>query len=185
MRIAGVDEVGRGPLAGPVVACAVILDRPIPGITDSKKLSAARRRQLAERIRREACWSLGAASVREIDRCNILAASMLAMRRAVLRLPVPPDLVLVDGDRPPELPYPVRCLVGGDAREPAIGAASILAKVVRDAMMARLGMRYPAFGFERHAGYPTRQHRQALERFGPSPHHRRSFAPVRRFLDGR
>ncbi len=181
-RIAGVDEVGRGPLAGPVVACAVVL-REIPeGLADSKRLTAARRRVLAETVRRCGWVALGAASVAEIDRLDILRASLLAMRRAVLRLPLRPDRVLVDGRHPPDLEPPVECIVGGDARIPEIAAASIVAKVVRDRLMARLAARHPAYGFERHAGYPTAAHRQALRRFGPCPHHRRSFGPVRAVL---
>ncbi len=180
--IAGVDEVGRGPLAGPVVACAVVL-REIPGgLADSKTLTAPRREALAARIVRAGWVALGAASVREIDRLDILRASLLAMRRAVLRLPLRPARVLVDGRHAPELDLPVECIVRGDARVPAIAAASIVAKVLRDRLMAKLAARHPGYGFERHAGYPTAMHREALRRFGPCPHHRRSFGPVRAVL---
>ena len=183
-RIAGVDEVGRGPLAGPVLACAVIL-REIPeGLADSKVLGAARREALAETVLGCAWVGLGAASVAEIDRIDILRASLLAMRRAVQHLPVRPERVLVDGRHAPDLDLPVECVIGGDAKVPAISAASILAKVVRDRLMARLGARYPGYGFERHAGYPTAAHREALRRLGPCPHHRRSFAPVRAVVEG-
>jgi len=182
----GLDEVGRGPLAGPVLAAAVHLPAPIAGIGDSKTLTADRREALAQLIRRHAIWAIGAASVREIDRLNILAASHLAMRRAMRRLvrqlPGPPGLILVDGNRDPELGWPCRCIVGGDALEPEIGAASILAKVVRDALLRRLALRHPGYGFEQHAGYPTAAHRAALEALGACPHHRTSFAPVTRVL---
>ena len=184
-RIAGVDEVGRGPLAGPVLACAVML-REIPeGLADSKRLAAARREALVPLIRQSGWVALGAASVREIDRTDILRASLLAMRRAVLRLPLRPARVLVDGRHAPDLDLPVECVVGGDATVPEIAAASIVAKVVRDRLMARLGTRHPAYGFARHAGYPTAAHREALRRFGPCPHHRLSFAPVRAVLEER
>lgn len=178
--VAGIDEVGRGPLAGPVVAAAVVLAAPIAGIADSKTLAAARRAVLAEAIRGSARIGVGAASVAEIDRLNILQATWLAMRRAVARLGMAPDELLVDGDRAPELGIPTRCIVGGDASEPAIGAASIVAKVLRDRLMARLARRYPGYGWERNAGYGTREHQAALLRLGPTPHHRRSFAPVGR-----
>jgi ribonuclease HII len=178
--VAGIDEVGRGPLAGPVVAAAVVLARPIAGIADSKTLSAARRTILAEAIRTCAMIGIGAASVAEIDRLNILQATWLAMRRAVARLAMAPDELLVDGDRAPELGIPTRCIVGGDGSEPAIGAASIVAKVLRDRLMLRLARRYPGYGWERNAGYGTREHQAALLRLGPTPHHRRSFAPVGR-----
>ena len=182
----GIDEVGRGPLAGPVLAAAVHLPRSIAGLADSKALAPARREALALLIREQACWALGAASVAEIDRINILAASHLAMRRAMRRLlpmlPAEPDEVLVDGHLDPGLGWRTRCIVGGDATVPEIGAASIVAKVVRDRLLARLGRRHPVYGFERHAGYATAAHRAALELAGASPHHRRSFAPVRRVL---
>lgn len=182
-RIAGVDEVGRGPLAGPVVAAAVILDvtRPIQGLADSKTLSASRRATLALQIK-ERCltWALGEANVEEIDRLNILQATLLAMRRAVEALPVYPELVLVDGNQPPMLRCAVRTVVRGDATIPAISAASILAKVARDQTMTELDAIYPGYGFARHKGYPTAEHIQALGRLGATPEHRLSFAPVRR-----
>ena len=183
--VAGIDEAGRGPWAGPVVAAAVILDpaRLAPAlaaaIDDSKVLSPARRRELFEAIRPVARVGVGAAAVREIDRLDILAATMTAMARAVTRLGVVPDLALVDGNRAPALACPVRCVVGGDGRSLSVAAASIVAKVVRDRAMARLGARYPEFGWERNAGYGTARHRAALDRLGPTPHHRASFRPVR------
>lgn len=189
--VAGVDEVGRGPLAGPVVAAAVVLPRVLPAtlagaIGDSKAMSAATREVVDAALR--ACpgieFGLGAASVAEIAGRNILGATLLAMRRAVARLPRRPALVLVDGNRAPRLDCTVRCIIGGDATEPAIGAASILAKVLRDRLMARLALRYPGYGWERNAGYPTPPHRAALERLGPTPHHRASFGPVARLLAG-
>tara|TARA_B100000674_G_scaffold414675_1_gene363603 strand:+ start:274 stop:882 length:609 start_codon:yes stop_codon:yes gene_type:complete len=182
--VAGVDEVGRGPLAGDVVAAAVILtDSPPEGVTDSKMLAPERREALAERIRDEAVsWALGRATVAEIDELNILQASLLAMRRAVEALPIQPSLVLVDGNRLPRWPYEARAIVKGDLTEPSIGAASILAKVQRDAEMLALHEHYPAYGFDRHKGYPTKAHLAALEIAGISPVHRRSFGPVRRLL---
>ena len=182
--VAGVDEVGRGPLAGDVVAAAVILtDSPPGGITDSKMLTPERREALAELIRDEAVsWALGRATVAEIDELNILQASLLAMRRAVEALPIQPSLVLVDGNRLPRWPYEARAIVKGDLTEPSIGAASILAKVQRDAEMLALHEHYPAYGFDRHKGYPTKAHLAALETAGISPVHRRSFGPVRRLL---
>ena len=182
--VAGVDEVGRGPLAGDVVAAAVILtDSPPEGVTDSKMLAPERREALAERIRDEAVsWALGRATVAEIDELNILQASLLAMRRAVEALPIQPSLVLVDGNRLPKWPYEARAIVKGDLTEPSIGAASILAKVQRDAEMLALHEHYPAYGFDRHKGYPTKAHLAALEIAGISPVHRRSFGPVRRLL---
>lgn len=182
--VAGVDEVGRGPLAGDVVAAAVILKNPAPqGVTDSKALSAGRRETLAETIRLEAlCWALGRASVTEIDEMNILQASLLAMRRAVEGLTLQPSLVLVDGNRLPRWSYEARAIVKGDQTEPAIGAASILAKVQRDREMLALHEQYPGYGFDRHKGYPTKAHITALEALGVSPVHRRSFGPVKRLL---
>ena len=174
---AGVDEVGRGPLAGPVVAAAVVLLRPIAGIADSKTLGPGRRRELATLIHAHGLVGLAAASVAEIERLNILGATMLAMRRAVARLRVRPGLVLVDGNRAPPLELPCRCVVGGDATVPEIGAASIVAKVVRDALMARLAQRHPGYGWEHNAGYPTPEHLAALARLGLNLHHRRQFAP--------
>ncbi|OGT72628.1 MAG: ribonuclease HII [Gammaproteobacteria bacterium RIFCSPLOWO2_02_FULL_56_15] len=184
-RIAGVDEVGRGPLAGPVIAAAVILDgnRRIEGLRDSKELSARKRVVLAESIRRHAlAWSLGRAEPEEIDRLNILQASMLAMQRAVAGLAIEPTSVLVDGNQSPLLSYPVRTVVGGDRLIPAISAASILAKVCRDAEMEEIEAQYPGYGFAQHKGYPTSAHLLALALLGPCPLHRRSFAPVRKLL---
>lgn len=181
-RTAGVDEAGRGPLCGPVYAAAVILDptRPIDGLNDSKKLSEKKREVLAPLIRERAlAWAVGVATVEEIDRLNILHASMLAMRRAVEGLGVTPDEVLIDGNRvPPGLIVPARAIVGGDASEPAISAASILAKTGRDHEMKALALLYPQYGIARHKGYPTPEHLAALREHGPSPIHRRSFAPV-------
>ncbi len=184
--IAGVDEAGRGPLAGPVVAAAVILDpgRPIPGLADSKALSPARREELARLIRMNALdWALGRAEVEEIDRINILRASLLAMQRAVAALTLAPSLVLVDGNRVPELACPARAIVKGDATHPAISAASILAKVVRDEEMCELDRHYPGYGFARHKGYPTPEHLEALRRLGACPIHRRTYAPVQARLN--
>ena len=182
--VAGVDEVGRGPLAGDVVAAAVILNHPTPeGVTDSKMLTPERREELAARIRDEAaCWALGRATVAEIDEMNILQASLLAMHRAVAALTIQPSLVLVDGNRLPVWPYEARAIVKGDLTEPAIGAASILAKVQRDGEMLALNEHYPGYGFDRHKGYPTKAHLAALEHLGICPVHRRSFGPVRRLL---
>jgi ribonuclease HII len=178
-HVAGIDEVGRGPLAGPVVAAAVILMRHVPGIADSKCLPAARRVELARLIHDAGVVGLAAASVAEIDRFNILQATFLAMRRAVVRLRVSPRRLLVDGNCAPPFDVETVCIVGGDASEPAIGAASIVAKVARDQLMARLAGRYPAYGWERNAGYGTPEHLLAMRRAGLSPHHRRSFAPAR------
>mgnify|MGYP005849684903 CR=1 FL=1 len=194
-RVAGVDEAGRGPLAGPVVAAAVVFRAPPPPalaamIDDSKRLSAAAREAAASALRDAArCGlldaALGAASAAEIGRLNILHATHLAMARAVARLSSPPGLVLVDGNRAPPLPCPVRCVVGGDALSLSIAAASILAKTVRDRAMARLDPRWPGYGFARHAGYPTAAHRAALAALGATPHHRRGFGPVDAALDAR
>lgn len=184
-RVAGVDEVGRGPLFGAVVTAAVILDpaRPIDGLGDSKGLSERRRAQLFDEIREKAlCWCIARAEVEEIDRLNILHATLLAMRRAVEGLSIPPEYALVDGNRCPQLPCPAEAVVKGDARVPAIGAASILAKVARDREMVELDARYPGYGLARHKGYPTPLHLEALRRLGPTPLHRRSFAPVRALL---
>lgn len=180
--VAGVDEVGRGPLAGPVVAAAVILpdDRIIGGLADSKALSARRRQEIAAVLHQDALVSIAEATVEEIDRINILHAAMLAMSRAIAALSTPAAAVLVDGNRmPSDLAMPGEAVVKGDAKVAAIAAASIVAKVHRDALMSRLAEIHPGYGFERHAGYPTRQHRQALEALGPCPVHRRSFQPVR------
>ena len=186
IRIAGVDEAGRGPLAGPVVAAAVVLDprRPIDGLRDSKQLTAARRRELAIAIRATAlAYAVAQASVAEIDRLNILQASLLAMRRAIEALKPSADLVLVDGNRLPMIAISARAIVGGDAIEPAISAASILAKTHRDALMLALHARYPQYGFARHFGYPTPQHLALLNELGPCAVHRRTFAPVRVLLE--
>jgi ribonuclease HII len=177
-----VDEAGRGPLAGPVVAAAVILpdDADLPGLTDSKKLTAARRVALAGQIRGQAlAWAIAQASVEEIEQLNILRASLLAMRRAVLSLARSPESVVVDGNQLPDLPMPARSIVGGDGLVASISAASVLAKVDRDARMAALDAVYPVYGFARHKGYGTREHLDALAQFGPCPIHRRGFAPVR------
>ncbi len=185
--VCGVDEVGRGPLAGAVVAAAVILDpgRPIEGLDDSKKLSERRREQLYAEIQdRALAWSLGRAEVEEIDRLNILQASLLAMRRAVEGLSPRPSHALVDGNHVPRgLACSARAVVGGDGSEPAIAAASILAKVTRDREMVRLDAEYPGYGLARHKGYPTRAHIEALRERGVTPIHRRSFGPVRRLLE--
>lgn len=185
LLVAGVDEVGRGPLAGPVVAAAVILDpaRPIEGLADSKKLSEARRDALAPIIQERAlAWALGRAEVEEIDRINILQASLLAMRRAVLALSTAPEFALIDGNRCPELPCPSEAVVKGDSRVAAISAASIIAKVARDREMVELDAQYPGYGLAGHKGYPSPAHLAALERLGVTPIHRRSFGPVRRLL---
>ncbi len=183
--MAGVDEAGRGPLAGPVVAAAVILDdqRPIPGLADSKKLSPARREALFDEIRAHAlCCSIAEASVEEIDRLNILQAALLAMRRAVQGLRLKPVMVLVDGNRLPVLDVPAEAIVKGDARVQAISAASILAKVHRDRWCAQLHERYPQYGFAGHKGYGTAAHMAALRAHGACPEHRRTFAPVAQVL---
>ncbi len=180
--VAGVDEVGRGPLAGPVVAAAVVLPDErarFRGLRDSKLMTAAEREAAAVRIRERAvAWGLGAASVREIDRHNILRASVRAMRRALAQLPVSPDFVLVDGLPLRDLGYPHEAIVGGDARSLSIAAASILAKVARDRLMIALARRYPAFAWDANKGYATPAHLAALDAAGPTPHHRRSFEPV-------
>ena len=189
MRIAGLDEVGRGPLAGPVVAAAVVLPDPLPPglaglLDDSKKLSPAAREAAYAALRASAAEiGLGAASVREIGAINILQASLLAMRRALGRL-APPDLALVDGNTDPRLGCPTRCIVGGDGSEKAISAASIVAKVVRDRLMARLAARYPGYAWERNAGYGSAAHRDALHRLGITAHHRAGFGTVRQLSLG-
>jgi ribonuclease HII len=183
--VCGIDEAGRGPIAGPVVAAAVVLDpaRPIAGLTDSKLLSPARRDALARAIRSCAlAWAVAEATVEEIDRLNILQATLLAMRRAAEALDPRPGEAWVDGNRCPQLPFPAKAIVGGDRRHAAISAASILAKTARDAQMCRLHERYPQYRFDRHKGYPTAEHLALLERFGPAPVHRRTFAPVSRLL---
>ena len=184
-NLAGVDEVGRGPLAGDVVAAAVILDpeRPIEGLRDSKKLSEPRRVELAQQIREQAlAWSIARASVAEIDELNILQASLLAMHRAVSALEPQPGYVLVDGNRLPRWHYASEPVVKGDDRVPAIAAASILAKVQRDSELIALDRQYPGYGFAAHKGYPTAAHLQALQSLGVTPQHRRSFAPVKKLL---
>jgi ribonuclease HII len=188
-HLCGVDEAGRGPLAGPVYAAAVILnpERQIRGLADSKILTAEKREVLFERICERAIgWHIASASVEEIDSINILHASMLAMQRAVAGLTasgILPDLVQVDGNRCPQVPYPVEAIVKGDAKVRAISAASILAKVARDRDLHALHLEYPQYGFDAHVGYPTPQHLAALQQFGATPHHRRSFAPVRLVLE--
>ncbi len=183
---AGVDEVGRGPLAGPVVAAAVILDpdKPIEGLADSKKLTKKRREQLYDEIMLKAmAWSIARAEVEEIDELNILQASLLAMSRAVAALPISPDHALVDGNQLPPLNCTAEAIVKGDEKIPAISAASIIAKVARDREMAAMELKYPGYGFSKHSGYPTKVHMQALKELGVTPIHRRSFAPVRRQLE--
>jgi ribonuclease HII len=183
--VCGVDEVGRGPLAGPVVAAAVILHpaHPIEGLDDSKKLTEKRRERLDIEIRQRAlAWAIGRAEVEEIDAINILQASLQAMQRAVAGLAMRPGLALVDGNRAPAFDCPARAIVGGDASEACISAASIIAKVARDREMIALDRQYPGYGFARHKGYPTRMHLQALLDQGVSPVHRRSFGPVRRLI---
>jgi ribonuclease HII len=187
-RVAGLDEAGRGPLAGPVTAAAVVFLAPPPValarlLDDSKKLTAARRDAAFAALLDAARdglleHAIAAASAAEIGRLNILRASQLAMQRALARLPSVPDLALVDGNQPPRLPCAVRAVVGGDAASFSIAAASILAKVIRDRAMARLDLRWPGYGFAAHQGYPTAAHRAALARLGPTPHHRRGFGPV-------
>ena len=187
-NVCGVDEAGRGPLAGPVYAAAVILDpaRPIRGLRDSKVLPAATRERLADRIRERALsWSIAAATVDEIDTINILQASLLAMRRAVEGLSVVPGHVLVDGNQLPTLPHPCEAVIKGDAKVAAISAASILAKTARDALMRELHRDHPEYGFDQHVGYATRRHLASLAAHGPSAIHRRSFAPVRAALEAR
>jgi len=186
-RVCGIDEAGRGPLAGPVVAAAVILDpaRRVDGLRDSKALSAGRREELALCIRERAvAFGVAQASVAEIDTLNILQATLLAMRRAVDALQVAAEYALVDGNQMPRLAIPGRAVIGGDALEPAISAASILAKTTRDALMRAFDAQHPGYGFARHMGYGTPDHLDCLRRLGPSPLHRRSFAPVRSLLGG-
>jgi ribonuclease HII len=185
LLVAGVDEVGRGPLAGPVVTAAVILDpaRPIEGLADSKILTEAKREALYDIITRDAlAWSLGRAEVEEIDRLNILQATMLAMQRAVAALDPQPQHVVVDGNRCPVLPCTSEAVIKGDATVPAISAASIIAKVTRDREMVAMDATYPGYGFAQHKGYPSPAHLAALEQLGVTPIHRRSFAPVRRIV---
>ena len=188
--VCGVDEAGRGPLVGAVVAGAVVLDpnKPIHGLKDSKKLTAAKRDFLYEQILENAkAWGIGEASPAEIDQINILQATMLAMRRAIedlsMRLGAWPEKALIDGNRCPELPIAAEAIVKGDAKEPAISAASIIAKVTRDRQMLRLHELHPEYGFAQHMGYPTEAHFAALKRYGACSEHRRSFSPVRKVLD--
>jgi len=182
---AGVDEAGRGPLAGPVIAAAVILDEQsrIHGLADSKKLNEKQRNGLFHLIQqRSLSWSLGRAEHHEIDAINILNATMLAMQRAVDNLTIKPDRVLIDGNCCPELDYPARAIIKGDQTESCISAASIIAKVVRDKEMIAMDRKYPGYGFAGHKGYPTRRHIESLGALGVSPIHRRSFSPVQRYL---
>ena len=184
--VAGVAEVGRGPLCGAVVTAAVILDpaRPILGLNDSKKLTEARRELLFDEIREKALsWCIARAEVEEIDQLNILHATMLAMQRAVAGLHITPRLALIDGNRCPQLAVPSAAVVKGDSKVPAIAAASILAKVSRDREMQALDRQYPGYGIAGHKGYPTAVHLEALQRLGPTPIHRRSFGPVRKLLE--
>lgn len=185
--VAGVDEVGRGPLAGAVVAAAVILDpdNPIEGLADSKKLTEKRREALSEEIKEKAlAWALGRAEVEEIDEINILQASMLAMKRAVEALDPQPDHALIDGNRCPELPCTSEAIVKGDSKEPAISAASIIAKVARDQEIVEMDKQYPGYGFASHKGYPSKAHLAALQELGVTPIHRKSYGPVRKLLEG-
>ncbi len=185
-RVCGIDEVGRGPLAGPVVAAAVILDRDCfprtleEGLDDSKRLTAREREAAYLALRASAVIGIGAASAREIDARNILRASLLAMARAVAALPRRPELALVDGNAAPLLSCAVRTIVGGDHLSFSIAAASVVAKVTRDRLMRALALRYPGYGWERNFGYPTPEHKAGLAALGPTPHHRRSFAPLAR-----
>lgn len=185
MWVAGVDEAGRGPLAGPVVAAAVVLDaeRPVAGLADSKTLSADQRERLADLIKQRALgWAIAEASVEEIDRINILQASLLAMCRAIDGLPETPGFALIDGNRSPELTMPSAAIIKGDSKIAAISAASILAKVARDRMMVDYHRQYPDFAFHQHKGYGTKQHLAELAAFGVLPVHRQTFAPIRRLL---
>ncbi|NRA20559.1 MAG: ribonuclease HII [Oceanospirillaceae bacterium] len=185
-KLAGCDEVGRGPLVGDVVAAAVILDlsKPIAGLADSKKLTEKKRDYLYQCIMEKAlCVSVGRASHLEIDQLNILHASMLAMQRSIEGLSVQPSMVLVDGNRCPNIEYPCEAIIKGDAKVAAISAASIVAKVIRDAEMKALHQQYPEYGFDRHKGYPTKEHMAALKQYGPLSMHRKSFKPVKVLLD--
>jgi len=185
--VAGIDEVGRGPLAGPVVAAAIIIDpATLPAelaahLDDSKKLSAKKREHLDILIRQHCRFAIAQASVEEIDRLNILKATFLAMARAVDGLGTVPDHALIDGNRPPPLPCPAHCVIGGDAKSLSIAAASIIAKVFRDRLMTALDLDFPGYGWAANAGYGTKAHMEALKRLGPTPHHRTSFAPVAQF----
>ena len=183
--VAGVDEVGRGPLAGPVVAAAVILDpkKPIDGLCDSKKMSANRRLEMSDKIKSNSlAWSLGRAEVKEIDEINILQASLLAMKRAIELLNIEPDIVLVDGNYTPSINFKKKAIVKGDSLVPVISAASIIAKVERDNEMIALDKIYPGYGFSSHKGYPTKQHIESLKKLGITDIHRITFSPVSKFL---
>jgi len=185
--LAGVDEAGRGPLAGAVVAAAVILDpaAPIDGLADSKTLTPGKRTRLAETIKaRSIAWAVGRGEVEEIDELNILQASLLAMQRAVMGLKIRPQLILVDGTHCPEVDCPAEAVVKGDSKIAAISAASIIAKVMRDEEMIALDQQYPGYGLARHKGYPSKAHIEALEQLGVSPIHRKTYGPVRRLLEG-
>ncbi len=185
--VAGVDEVGRGPLAGPVVTAAVILDRdrPIEGLADSKAISEKKRERLFDEIREKAlAWAIGRCEVEEIDELNILQATMVAMQRAVAGLKPQPQHALIDGNRCPELPCSAEAVVKGDSKVAAISAASILAKVTRDREMVEMDGLYPGYGFAGHKGYPSKKHLEALQLLGVTPIHRRSFGPVARCLEG-
>ena len=180
--IAGVDEVGRGPLAGPVIAAAVILDpkHPIDGLKDSKVLSEKKREYLSEVIQEKAyAWALGSASVEEVDTINVLQAGLLAMKRAIIALDQSLELVKVDGNKAPDVPFEVLTIIGGDNTEPCISAASIIAKVHRDHLMVELDQLFPEYGFAKHKGYGTKEHIHAIKAFGVTKHHRKSFAPCR------
>lgn len=186
LLVAGVDEVGRGPLAGPVVAAAVILDpeQPIDGLADSKKLTEKRREALAEEIKAKAlAWSICRAEVEEIDNINILQASLLAMKRSVESLSHQPELALIDGNHCPTLDCAMEAIIKGDSKEPAISAASILAKVARDTEMVEMDKKYPGYGFAKHKGYPTKQHREAILELGITEIHRKSYAPIQQQLN--
>ena len=186
LLVAGVDEVGRGPLAGPVVAAAVILDpdNPVEGLADSKKLTEKRREALALEIKEKAlAWSICRADVEEIDQINILQASLLAMKRSVESLTHQPELALIDGNHCPKLDCAMEAIIKGDSKEPAISAASILAKVARDTEMVEMDDKYPGYGFAKHKGYPTKQHREAIIKLGVTEIHRKSYAPVQKQLD--
>ena len=185
INVAGVDEVGRGPLAGPVVTAAVILnpDRPIEGLMDSKKLTEKKRELLAVEIKEKAlCYAIARAEFSEIDELNIFHATLLAMQRAILDLSIEPELVLVDGKFCPQIPFSCEAVIKGDTKIPAISAASILAKVHRDNEMIFMDQQYPGYGFAKHKGYPTKVHIEALQKLGITPIHRRSFKPVQKLL---
>lgn len=183
MLIAGVDEAGRGPLAGPVTVSAVILAEPIAGLDDSKKLSETTRLALVEQIKAQAlAWSVVHVSVDKIDQINIFQATMLGMQQAVAELELAPEQVLVDGNKTPEFTMPAQAIVGGDGKVAAISAASILAKSARDELMVAMETDYPGYGFAQHKGYGTKQHLQAIQQLGPCQHHRKSFAPVKHML---